>query len=60
MAKRETAEAEEYAADAQVYRGTRLATAAVHYDRLATLARDSAKEATAAAAMHNGLAGIAR
>jgi hypothetical protein len=60
LAKREAADADEYAANAQAYRGTRLATAAVHYDRLATLARDSAKEANAAAAMHKGLAGIAR
>lgn len=60
LAKRETADADDYAANAQAYRGTRLATAAVHYDRLATLARDSAKEANAAAAMHKGLAGIAR
>jgi hypothetical protein len=60
LAKRETAEAEEYAADAHVYRGTRMAAAAVHYDRLAALARDSAKEANAAATMHQGLAGIAR
>jgi len=45
---------------AQAYRGTRIAQAAVHCDRLVTLSRDSAKEATAAAAMHKDLAGGAR
>jgi hypothetical protein len=42
------------------YRGTRIAQAAVHHDRLAVLSRDSAKEVTAAAAMHKQLAGVAR
>jgi len=45
---------------AQTYRGTRIAQAAVHHDRLAGLSRDAAKEATAAAEMHKGLAGVAR
>jgi hypothetical protein len=45
---------------AQTYRGTRIAQAAVIHDRLAGLARDEAKEATAAAEMHKGLANIAR
>ena len=45
---------------AQTYRGTRIAQAAVHHERLATLARDEAKEATKAAEMHRQLAGIAR
>jgi hypothetical protein len=60
LAKRYTAEASEHTTMAQTYRGTRIAQAAVHHDRLATLARDSAKEANEAAAMHKQLAGIAR
>jgi hypothetical protein len=59
-AKHYTAEANEHMAMAQTYRGTRIAQAAVHCDRLVALARDSAKEATAAAAMHKELAGTAR
>jgi hypothetical protein len=58
-AKRYTAEANEHVAMAQAYRGTRIAQAAANCDRLVTLSRDSAKEATAAATMHNGLAGVA-
>ena len=42
------------------YRGTKIAQAAVHCDRLVTLSREEAKEATAAAAMHKQLAGVAR
>lgn len=60
LAKRYTAEANEHVALAQAYRGTRIAQAAVHHDRLAGLARDGAKEAATAAEMHKGLAGIAR
>ena len=60
LAKRDTAEANEHVALAQAYRGTRIAQAAVHHDRLAGLARDSAKEATAGAEMHKQLAGVAR
>jgi hypothetical protein len=60
LAKRYTAEAKEHTTMAQTYRGTRIAQAAVHHDRLATLAGDSAKEATAAATMHKELAGISR
>ena len=60
LAKRYNAEANEHTAIAQTYRGTRIAQAAAHYDRLAALARDSAKEASDAAAMHRQLAGIAR
>jgi len=60
VAKRDTAEANEHVALARAYRGTRIAQAAVHHDRLARLSRDSAKEATAAAEMHQQLAGIAR
>jgi hypothetical protein len=42
------------------YRGTRIAQAAAHCDRLVTLSREEAKEATEAAAMHKQLAGLAR
>jgi hypothetical protein len=59
-AKRYAADADAHTTLAQTYRGTRIAQAAVHHDRLATLARDEAKEATAAAAMHRQLAGIAK
>jgi hypothetical protein len=60
LAKRYTAEATEHVALAQAYRGTRIAQAAVHHDRLAGLSRDGAKEATAAAEMHKQLAGVGR
>ena len=59
-AKRYTADGKEHVAMAGAYRGTRLAGAAVHCDRLIELSRDSAKEATAAAAMHKQLAGVTR
>jgi hypothetical protein len=59
-AKRYTADANDHATMAQAYRGTRIAQAAAHCDRIVTLSRDSAKEATAAAAMHKDLAGVAR
>jgi hypothetical protein len=52
LAKRDTAEADQHPATANIYRGTRIAQAAVHHDRLARLARDSAKQGTAAAEMH--------
>ena len=60
LARKYTAEASEHTAMAQTYRGTRIAQAAVHHERLATLARDSAREANEGAAMHKQLAGIAR
>ena len=60
LAKRYTSDANEHVTLAQTYRGTRIAQAAVHHDRLAGLSRDAAKEATAAAEMHKGLAGVAR
>ena len=60
LAKRYSTEANEHVTLAQTYRGTRIAQAAVHHDRLAGLSRDAAKEATAAAEMHKGLAGVAR
>jgi hypothetical protein len=60
LARRYTTEANEHVAFAQAYRGTRIAQAAVHHDRLAGLARDAAKEATEAAEMHEALAGAGR
>jgi hypothetical protein len=60
LARKYTAEAGGHTAMAQTYRGTRIAQAAVHHERLATLARDSAREANEGAAMHKQLAGIAR
>ncbi len=59
-AKRYTADANDHLATANVYRGTRIAQAAVHCDRLVTQLRVAAKEATAAATMHKQLAGVAR
>ena len=60
LAKRYTNEANDHVTLAQTYQGTRIAQAAVHHDRLASLARDAAKEATAGAAMHKQLASVAR
>jgi hypothetical protein len=60
LGRRYTVEGEEHAALAGTYRGTRLTQVAAHHDRLATLSRDAAKEAVAAAGMHSGLAGVAR
>jgi len=60
LAKRYTTAVNEHVALAQTYRGTKIAQAAVHHDRLAALARDSAKESTAAAEMHKQLANVAR
>jgi hypothetical protein len=60
LAKRYTTNANEHATLAQTYRGTRIAQAAAHCDRLVTLSRDSAKEATASATMHKQLAGVAQ
>jgi hypothetical protein len=59
-AKRYTTDASEHQAMAQAYRGTRIAQAAAHCDRLVTLSRDEAKEATAAAEVHKQLAAVAR
>lgn len=58
LAKRYTAEAGNHSRLAQTYRGTRIAQAAVHHDRLARLATDAAREATEAASLHKGLAAI--
>jgi hypothetical protein len=60
LAKKYTADADEHVAVAKAYRGTRLAQAAVHHDRLARMARDAAKEANEAAAMHKNLAAPVR
>jgi hypothetical protein len=60
LARRYTTEANDRVTLAQTYRGTPIAQATVHHDRLAGLARDAAKEATAAADMHKGLAAIGR
>ncbi|MGH9242654.1 MAG: hypothetical protein ACRD3G_31785 [Vicinamibacterales bacterium] len=60
LAKRYTAEANDHVALAMTYRGTRIAQAAVIHDRLTGLARDAAKEATAAAEMHKQLATVGR
>ena len=60
LAKRYTADATAHVAIAQSYRGTRIAQAADHCDRIVTNARESAKEATAAAEMHLQFANIAR
>ena len=59
-AKRYSEVVNEHAAMAQAYRGTRIAQAAVHCDRLVSLSKDEAKEATAAAQMHKQLANVAR
>ena len=60
LAKRYTADANEHMAMANAYRGTRIAQAAGHCDRLVTLSRDLSREAIEAAAMHKQFAGIAR
>ena len=60
LAKRYTAAANEHVAMANTYRGTRIAQAAVHCDRLVKLSKDEAKKATEAAAMHKQIAGVAR
>ena len=60
LAKQYTADANEHVALANAYRGTKIAQAAVHCDRLIALSRKEAKEATDAAAMHKQLAGGAR
>jgi hypothetical protein len=60
LAKRYTTAADDHTTLAQTYRGTRLAQAAVQQDRLAQLARDAAKEATASADAHKQLAKVAK
>lgn len=60
VATRYTADATSHVAIAQSYRGTRIAQAADRCDRIVANARDSAKEASAAAEMHAQLANVAR
>lgn len=60
LAKRYTAAATSHSNFAASYVGTRIAHVATVHQRLAALARDSAKEATAAAEVHKQLAGVAR
>jgi hypothetical protein len=60
LAKRFAADANEHVAMAAAYRGTRIAHAAVHCDRLVDLSREAAEEATKAAGTHKQLAGGAR
>jgi len=60
LAKKYTADAAEHATTANIYRGTKIAQAAVHCDNLVRLSKNAAKEATAAAAMHKQLAGVGR
>lgn len=59
-AKRHTSVANDHARMAQSYRGTKIASAAAHCDRMVTVSRDAAREATAAAIMHKDLAGVVR
>jgi hypothetical protein len=59
-AKRYTAFATAHSAIALSYRGTRIAQAADHCDRLVANAREAAKEATAAAEMHAQFATLPR
>lgn len=60
VAKRYTAEANQHAALSRSYLGTRMRWAPPIHDHLASLARKSAKEATALATMHKDMAGLAR
>jgi hypothetical protein len=60
LSKRYTAAANEHVAMAHGYRGTRIAPAAAHCDRLISLSRDAAKEANRVATLQRQLANIAR
>ena len=60
LAKRYTSDANEHMWMASTYRGGRFAQAAVHHDRLASVSRKAAAEATRAAEMHNQFAAIGR
>lgn len=60
LARRYEADAREHAAFAAGLRTTRLENAAAIHSRLATLSRNAAKEATAAARMHEDLAAVGR
>ena len=59
-AKRYRGAVNEHTSMAQAYRGTRIAQAAAHCDRLVSLSRDEAKEAATAAEWHKGLAAATR
>jgi hypothetical protein len=58
LAKRYTATANEHATAAQSYRGSKIAQAAVHCDRLVARSRKLADEAIAHAAVHKAFAGL--
>lgn len=60
LANRYETDAKEHASFAAGLRGTRIEHAAAIHSRLATLSRDAAKEASAAAEMHKQLAHVAR
>ncbi|MGH9202868.1 MAG: hypothetical protein ACRD2A_16710, partial [Vicinamibacterales bacterium] len=60
LAAKYTSQAEKHVAMAQAYRGTRIAQAAVHCDRLIEASRKAAKQALAAAAEHRQQAGTVR
>lgn len=60
VAMRHTRTANEHQQMSMSYRGTRIPSASVHCDRMVTVSRDAAKEATAAATMHKDLAAIGR
>jgi hypothetical protein len=60
LARRYDTDASEHITMALTYRGGRLAQAAVHHDRLATVARAAAKEAAAAAYLHEQLSTVDR
>ena len=59
-AKRHAAAANEYTRLEQTYRGTRLAAAGLNATHLARVSREAEKEASAAAKMHEDMAGLAR
>ena len=60
VAKRYAADADQHVTLALTFQGTKMASASTLHDHLARLARESAKEATNAAAMHKSLANVAR
>ena len=60
VAKRYAADADQHVTLALTFQGTKMASASSLHDHLARLARESAKEATDAAAMHKSLANVAR
>jgi hypothetical protein len=60
LAKRYTAEANQHTTWAQIYQGSRIATAAPLHHQAARSLRESARAATEAAAIHKSLAKVAR